>query len=120
MEETKWKHDIKKEGFKMNNSSRKDKKIKMKKDMNFANIEPLININDDKTENEYPEVNETKKDVIEGLGPRPLTAPGLGLDPEDDYDGNDDIDEKTKKDKFYEMSINKKKLLMLLNQFMKI
>ena len=110
MEETKWKHDIKKEGFKMNNSSRKMKKIKMKKDMNFANIEPLININDDKTENEYPEVNETKKDVIEGLGPRPLTAPGLGLDPEDDYDGNDDIDEKTKKDKFYEMSINKKKI----------
>ena len=88
---TKWKHPPMKEGLKMDNSKYKLKKIKMKKDMNFSNIETFIDILDD--------IEPTKNiETKEGFVPTPI-IPGVGLDEKEDYDGNDNIDKKKKKGK---------------------
>lgn len=67
---TKWKQPPMKEGFKMDNSKHKLKKIKMKKDMNFSNIETFIDILDDIEPSE-------KVETKEGFVPTPI-IPGVG------------------------------------------
>lgn len=88
MGNTKWKQPPNKEGFNIDNRKHTLKKIKMNKDMNFSNIETFIDILDDIEPTE-------KKETKEGFVPTPI-IPGVGLDENEDYDGNDDIDKKKK------------------------
>ena len=88
MGNTKWKQPPNKEGFNIDNRKHILKKIKMNKDMNFSNIETFIDILDD--------IEPTEKiEIKEGFVPTPI-IPGVGLDENEDYDGNDDIDKKKK------------------------
>ena len=88
---TKWKQKPMKEGMSLNHNKYKMKKLKMKKDMNYANIETFIDILDDiQPDNEDSPIEHEKP--IEGFVPTPIV--GVGLDNETDYDGNDNIDKK--------------------------
>lgn len=77
---TTWKKKPLKEGLQMNNTKHKLNKIKMKKDMNFANIESFIDILDDIPDN-------TKEGFAYGIT---TTQP----DPDEDYDGVDNVKNK--------------------------
>lgn len=88
---TKWKHPPIKEGLQTNRINHKLKKIKMKKDMNFSNVETFINILDDIDIHEDPNTKE-------GFVPTPI-IPGVGLNNDNDYDGNDNIDNKDNKNR---------------------
>ena len=77
---TTWKKKPLKEGLQINNTKHKLKKIKMKKDMNFANIESFIDILDDIPDN-------TKEGFAYGIT---TTQP----DPDEDYDGVDNVKNK--------------------------
>ena len=88
---TKWKQKPMKEGMSLNHNKYKMKKLKMKKDMNYANIETFIDILEDiQPDNEDSPIEDEKP--IEGFVPTPIV--GVGLDNETDYDGNDNIDKK--------------------------